>query len=153
MNTKRYSYMFSVLAIIALLGGTAFAPQTLATDSGGGTGTLTADGDGLALLRGDIVVNISGNGILWIRDNNGDAIIQVSGNGRKTEFENGWVRYAGFHGNALVDGSQVIVMLSGYDIHLTASGTGSYVLRGNGTYSTGKTSGAWSASSATSPLQ
>ncbi|MBU4226038.1 MAG: hypothetical protein KKC71_09495 [Chloroflexi bacterium] len=33
--------------------------------------------------------------------------------------------------------------LSGYDINLEASGTGKFVLRGNGTYSTGEGSGSW----------
>lgn len=143
MNPKRLSLIFSIAATITLLGATALVPQTVLADSGGGTGQLTASGDGLAGLRGNIIVNISGNGILWIRDPAGDAVIQVSGHGRRTELSNGWIRYAGFQGSAEVSGSRVTVALSGYDIHLEASGTGQYVLRGNGTYSTGKTSGSW----------
>lgn len=148
MNTKRLYIIFSIVAAIALLGATAFTPQVALADSGGGTGTLTASGDGLAGLRGNGTVNISGNGVLWIRDRAGDAIIQVSGNGQRTELRNGWIRYAGFHGSAEVSGSSITVALSGYNIQLEASGTGKFVLRGNGTYSTTKDgvvvfSGAW----------
>ncbi|GAB4505850.1 MAG: hypothetical protein Fur0043_28500 [Anaerolineales bacterium] len=47
-----------------------------------------------------------------------------------------------------VSGSQITVALSGYDIHLEASGTGRFVLRGNGSYSVEKdgqmvVTGAW----------
>lgn len=143
MNTKRISLIFSIVVTLALLGATAFVPQIALADSGGGTGHLTASGDGLAGLRGNGTINISGNGVLWIRDRAGDAFIQVSGNGRRTELGNGWIRYAGFDGNAEVSGSAITVALSGYDIHLEASGTGKFVLRGNGTYQLGELSGSW----------
>ncbi len=143
MNTKRLSLVFSIAAVIALLGATAFAPQTALAASGGGTGSLTASGDGLAGLRGNGTVNISGNGILWIRDRAGDALIQVSGNGRRAELPSGWIRYVGFQGSAEVSGSNITVALSGYDIHLEASGTGKFVLRGNGTYQVNGLSGSW----------
>lgn len=81
---------------------------------------------------------ISGNGILWIQDRGGDAVINVSGNGIRSEGENGWVRYAGFDGQATISGSQITVVLSGYDINLEATGTGRFVLRGKGSYSVEK---------------
>ncbi|MEW6093783.1 MAG: hypothetical protein AB1531_07450 [Chloroflexota bacterium] len=135
MKTTRF-YTITVLALIlALTGAAAFVPQTASAESGGGTGTLTASGDGLAGIRGNGSVHITGNGILYIRDYAGDASIQVTGSGVKTELPNGWIRYMGFHGTADVSGSMISVALSGYDIDLQASGTGKFLLRGNGTYS------------------
>jgi len=150
MKTKRTYLILAIAAVLALLGATILPSQAALAQSGGGSGTLTASGDGLAGIRGSGTVTISGNGILWIRDRAGDASIQVSGNGTKSELPSGWIRYAGFQGNATVTGSSVTVALSGYDIRLTASGTGKFVLRGNGTYTVEKGSfsktGAWTES-------
>lgn len=151
MNIKRSLLVFSIAAGLALLGAAWLAPQPALARSGGGTGRLTASGDGLAGLRGDGTVSISGNGVLWIRDHNGDAVIQVSGSGVRRETANGWIRYVGFDGSATVTGSLVTVALSGYDISLAASGTGKFVLRGDGSYSVEKdgvaiATGAWTES-------
>ena len=147
MKNNRF-YVLLAIVLLVLVGTTALAPRPALAQSGGGTGTLTASGDGLAGLRGNGTVTISGNGILWIRDHNGDATIQVSGSGAKRELPNGWMRYVGFRGQATVSGSLITVALSGYDIHLQATGTGRFVLRGNGTYTIEKDgavtmSGAW----------
>ncbi|MFQ5400665.1 MAG: hypothetical protein ACE5E7_13850 [Anaerolineae bacterium] len=128
----------SILAVAVMIGMFAFvlsAPQTAAAQSGSGSGTLIADGDGLAGIRGNGEVSISGNGILWIRDDAGDAEIEVSGNGHKVELPSGWIRYTGFDGEAEVHGSRITVALSGVNIHLEATGSGKFVLRGSGTYS------------------
>ncbi|RME89941.1 MAG: hypothetical protein D6770_03450 [Anaerolineae bacterium] len=140
-------FLFSVVLVMTLLGA-ALAPQTVYARSGGGNGTLTASGDGLAGIRGNGTVTVSGNGILWIKDHAGDASIQVSGSGVRRELPNGWIRYTGFQGQAVVSGSAVTVALSGYSIELQASGSGKFVLRGNGTYSVEKdgeivVSGVW----------
>ncbi len=144
---KRYGFRIGMLLVLALV---LFAwPMTAAwAQSGHGTGRLTADGDGLAALRGQGTVEVTGNGILWIHDQAGDASIQVEGYGVRTERPNGWVRYSGFHGSAVVSGSAITVALSGYDIHLEATGQGRFVLRGNGSYTVEKDgvvvlSGAW----------
>ncbi len=136
MNKK--TLIFTLAMVIALVGATAFAPQTAYAQSGGGTGTLKATGDGLAGIRGGGDVSISGSGVLWIRDHAGDAIINVSGGGNRSEKEGGWVRYSGFNGEASVSGSGITVALSGYDINLEAIGTGRFVLRGNGSYTVEK---------------
>jgi uncharacterized protein YigE (DUF2233 family) len=120
------------------VGAVIFAPQTAYAQSSDGTGTLTASGDGLAGIRGNGKVKISGNGILWIKDHAGDAEINVTGNGIKRELSGGWIRYGGFQGQATVSGSQITVALSGYDINLKATGTGNFVLRGNGEFSVEK---------------
>ena len=134
MNHKRLILVSVFALLIALVGMGMAAPQTAFAQSGGGTGTLTASGDGLAGIHGNGKVTISGNGILWIKDYAGDANINVSGSGIRREGPNGWIRYTGFNGQARVSGSSVTVALSGYDIHLTATGSGRFLLRGNGEY-------------------
>ncbi len=137
MKNKSFTLIFSIAMMIALVGAGIFAPQSAYAQSGGGNGTLKATGDGLAGIRGNGTVTISGNGILWIRDRAGDAVINVSGNGKRAE-KNGWIRYSGFQGQATVSGSQITVALSGYDINLEATGTGKFILRGNGSYTVEK---------------
>lgn len=144
MNVKRLPTIFSIAAVLALLAATAFAPQPALADSGGGTGVLTASGNGLAWIRGNGTITISGNGILEIRDHAGDAEIRVSGAGKKTELAGGVIRYIGFNGSATVSGSDVSVSLSGYNIRLEARGTGKFILRGNGTYTVNGVHGTWS---------
>ena len=102
MKNNRFYTLFAIAVLLALVGATAFAPQAAYAKLGGGTGTLTVSGDGLAGIRGHGTASISGNGILWIRDHAGDASISVSGSGEKRELANGWIRYAGFKGSAVL---------------------------------------------------
>ncbi len=148
MKNKRFYLIFSIAMAVALVGAGMFAPQAVLAQSGGGSGTLTASGDGLAGIRGNGAVTISGSGILWIRDTAGDAVINVSGNGTRHERPGGWIRYSGFQGQATVSGSQITVALSGFGIDMVATGTGKFILRGNGSYSVEKDglvimTGAW----------
>lgn len=143
MNVRRIFPILSIAAVMALLAA-VFAPQVALADSGGGTGVLTASGNGLAWIRGNGTITISGNGILEIRDYAGDAVIRVSGAGKKTELPSGVIRYIGFNGTASVSGSDVSVALSGYNIRLEARGTGKFILRGNGTYEVNGVHGVWS---------
>jgi hypothetical protein len=144
MKAKRF-YSAGVLILVASVLCASFIPLgTAFAQGGGGTGTLKAWGDGLAAIRGNGTVVISGNGILWIRDHVGDASIHVTGSGVRHELPNGWIRYTGFNGEAEVSGSMITVALSGYDIKLMATGTGKFVLRGNGRWETEHASGEWS---------
>ncbi len=143
MSIKRFSLIFSLAVVVALLAATSLAPQTALADSGGGTGTLIASGDGVAWIRGNGVIHMSGNGLLEIRDFAGNAVIQVTGTGQKVIKPGGRILYIGFQGTALVSGSDVRVSLSGYNIHLEATGTGKFVLRGNGTYEVNGVPGLW----------
>ena len=99
-----------------------------------GKGTLTAEGDGIAILGGRGIVDVEGNGILWIKDLRGDAVIEVTGYGEKKEFPDGWIQYAGFNGQAHVEGARIIVGIAGADIELSAEGRGRAILWGHGTY-------------------
>ncbi|MBC7233911.1 MAG: hypothetical protein H5T68_11805 [Chloroflexi bacterium] len=99
-----------------------------------GEGSLSAQGDGIAILAGRGTVDLSGNGVLWIKDKAGNAVIQVTGEGEKKEFPDGWLQYAGFHGTAHVEGSRIVVIVAGVDIEMTARGRGRAWLWGHGSY-------------------
>jgi len=110
-----------------------------------GTGELRAWGNGLAGVRGDIEeITISGNGTLFIRDRGGDGEWTVSGAGRRRDLPNGWIAYYGFNGDVEAHGSQITVLLNGYDIDLQATGTGAALLYGEGGYATRRGDGPWS---------
>lgn len=144
--TRKTLLLTTAMLALALAFAIALAvPQTAIAQSGGGEGMLTASGDGLAGLRGEGTIVISGNGLLWIRDHAGDASIEVTGAGVKQVLPSGWIRYAGFNGTAEVTGSKITVALSGFNIQLQATGSGKFLLRGNGTYSIGKYTGVWTA--------
>ena len=107
-----------------------------------GTGTLEASGTGRAVISGNVTVNVSGNGTLIV---SGNANVTTKGNGTKEVLGSGAVKYQGF-GSAAITGEDIKIAISGNDITLKAEGTGSAVLRGNGTYRTEKdfaVSGEW----------
>ncbi len=127
------------LALSAVLLMTAI----VAAEQGGGTGTLTAEGDGLAAMKGNGSITISGSGVLSVRDIGGDANINVSGKGIKREPNDRTVIYIGFDGQAQISGSNIVVSLKGKNIQLEAVGSGKFVLRGQGKYHTDKEDGVW----------
>jgi hypothetical protein len=128
-----------VVVVVAML---AVVPVVSAEEVRG-KGSLTAEGDGIAILRGRGIVDLSGNGTLWIKDVAGDAVIQVSGSGEKEEFPDGWIQYAGFHGTVHVEGSRIAVIVAGVDIELTAEGRGIARLWGHGSYQCPDGAGEW----------
>ena len=128
-----------VLTAIMLVTSLGFASVVSADTTDGsakleGKGTLTARGDGIAILGGAIAVNITGNGILWVKDTTGNAEIRVTGYGQKEEFADGWIQYSGFNGEAAIKGRRIIVVLAGVDVNLDARGRGRAILWGHGTY-------------------
>lgn len=130
-----------VVAVVAML---AVAPVASAEEVRG-RGSLTAEGDGIAILRGRSTVDLSGNGILWVKDVAGDAVIEVTGSGQKEEFPDGWLQYAGFHGTAHIEGSRIAVIVAGVDVELTAEGRGMAWLWGHGSYQSSHGTGEWKA--------
>ena len=99
-----------------------------------GTGTLTAEGSGTALVRGDIDMQLSADaGSLSVRDRAGDMAIEVTGDGTRTE-DGSTVIYTGFNGDATIAGSNVVVTMTGTEIDLTVDGTGTAILIGTGSY-------------------
>lgn len=114
-----------------------------AAEQGAGTGTLRAKGSGLAALRGNTSVTLTGSGMLLIHDLAGDASIEVTGRGYKKVLPNGTIAYFGFDGKAQISGTDIKVSLRGKNIELEATGTGKFLLRGHGSYHTDKGGGAW----------
>ena len=128
-----------IVAVVAML---AVVPVVSAEEMLG-KGSLSAQGDGIAILRGRGTVDLSGNGTLWVKDAAGDAEIEVTGFGQKEVFPDGWIQYAGFHGTAHVEGSRIAVIVAGVDIKLTAEGRGIVRLWGHGSYQCPDGAGAW----------
>lgn len=142
-NTKKVSGLFAVIAALAV-SFTALAPQTAFAQSGSGTGTLTAQGTGIAWFSGSGTATVSGSGILRIRDYGNDAQVTVQATkGTKRVLANGWTRYVGFEGTVTITGDTFYVELGGRNINMNLDGTGKYVLRGAGTYTTSTDSGSW----------
>lgn len=138
-------FTLSLVAMVVML---AVVPVANAQEPDGsaklrGEGNLTAQGDGMAILGGRGTVDLSGNGILWIQDRAGGAVIEVTGQGEETEFPDGWLQYAGFHGTAHVEGSRIVVIVAGVDVALNARGRGIARLWGHGSYQSSGQSGEW----------
>jgi len=144
---KTLSLMLVALVLVTGFGFTsAVFAEEKETDGSAraiGAGALTAEGDGIAIIGGRGVVELSGSGILWIKDVAGDATIRVSGHGEKEVFPDGWIQYAGFRGDAYVKGSRIRVIVAGTDINLTARGRGRALLWGHGTYEINGHSARW----------
>jgi hypothetical protein len=103
-----------------------------------GTGSLKAEGDGKATLSGNLQLTVSAQrGILTINDYDEDAIIEIDGKGTKEVLDDGTIKYEGFDGTATISGSSITVQITGSNIELNAEGTGSAVLRGQGSYNVG----------------
>lgn len=129
--------MIALAMALALLApaGAAFAAEEQ------GTGTLTAKGVGFVRVEGSGTLTISrGAGVIWVT---GATDIQTSGRGRKTTMADGTIRLTGYTGAISITGEQVVVKIEGGAINLTASGAGSVLLKGKGSYTVGDTTGAW----------
>lgn len=134
--------VFTILMLLATM-GLLVAPTAAAQSPD--AHRLIADGDGIAVLKGKGAIDLSGNGILWVKAEKG-AIVEVHGYGQKEVFPDGWQQYAGFHGTAHIIGSRLHVVIAGVDIHLEATGRGRAYLWGHGTHQQGNRSGLWNTS-------
>ncbi|MBN1134202.1 MAG: hypothetical protein JXA38_04695 [Methanosarcinaceae archaeon] len=109
-----------------------------------GTGTLTAEGSGTAVLSGDLILNIDATDAkLVIKDLAGDAEVEFSTDADYIQMDseaddNSAMIYHEFTGTVGISGSRLTVMIRGEDVNLTAEGTGNAVLSGTGTYSVEK---------------
>ena len=140
-----------VVLMLAVAIGLLVVPTAAAESPEHGPHTLIADGDGLAFLFGKGTVDLTGNGILWVKAEEG-AIVEVTGYGQKEVFSDGWQQYAGFHGEAHIKGRRLRVIVAGVDVHLEATGRGRAFLWGHGTHQQGDDSGQWSTSGFGKPV-
>lgn len=120
-----------------------------------GDGTLLAEGNGTAVLSGDIAVEMTINDSqLVIKDHAGDAKIKIINNDSEIvlELDNSLAEepkkalvYSDLTGKVSISGSRLTVMIRGTDLDLEVEGTGSAVLSGEGTYtaSTDENSKQW----------
>jgi hypothetical protein len=137
MKRRVFSILMLVMAIGALV-----VPTAAAESPDRDRHTLTAEGDGLAFLFGRGTIELSGNGILWVKAEEG-AIVEVTGYGQKEVFPDGWQQYAGFHGEAFIQGRRLRVILAGVDVELGATGRGQAFLWGHGTHQQNDQAGTW----------
>ena len=150
--SKRLTAGFIGVVAAAALVSPAFADAA----HGGGTGAITAHGNGAAQVSGDVdAMGISGRGVLVVTDNAGDATVSIVGKG--IVGVNGHTRtFVGFDGRAKITGSNVTVRLVGSNISFAARGDGTYWLKGAGTYDTKPNAaggeGTWSSTGATGDL-
>jgi len=136
--SKRILFAVSLVSALTLL----CAPAAAAHAPQWGKGNLVADGDGIASLRGEGKIDLTGNGILWVRAGP-NAVIEVSGYGHKQVFPDGWEQYAGFNGTAHIVAGWMHTVVSGVGVHLEASGRGAVVLWGHGSYQWNGQGGSW----------
>jgi len=144
---KTIALVLIAVGLVTSLGFASVANASAVSADGGearSRGTLTAAGDGIAILGGNGTVTIAGNGILWVRDLAGGATIEVTGHGEKREFADGWLQYSGFNGDAYVEGTRIVVVLAGVDIELSAEGRGRVILWGHGSYEVSGRTADWS---------
>ncbi|MCL4417876.1 MAG: hypothetical protein M1365_14520 [Actinobacteria bacterium] len=108
-----------------------------------GQGTLDAEGKGAIRIKGrtdesdEGIIDISGNGVLIIRDLKGDIDKKVTGYGGVVQLkDNTWIYY-GFNGDAEIKGGGFIINCFGEKLTLHAKGRGLVFLAGEGTYTIG----------------
>jgi hypothetical protein len=134
--------VFTILILVVAM-GVLVVPSAAAHAPERAPHTLVADGDGLAMLFGKGIIYLSGDGILWVKAEEG-ASVEVTGYGQKEVFPDGWQQYSGFRGTAFIKGSRLRVIVAGVDIHLEVTGRGRAFLWGHGTHQQGDSSGQWS---------
>jgi hypothetical protein len=127
--------LVSALSLLSVPAAAAYGPQW-------GRGSLVANGDGIASLRGEGRIDLAGNGVLWVRAGP-DAVVEVSGYGHKQVFPDGWQQYAGFNGTAHIVAGRMHTVVTGVGIHLEATGRWSVLLWGHGSYQWNSQSGSW----------
>lgn len=128
--------LLMALAVVMVAGAGVAQAQTAT-----GTGTLNVHGYGSVHLSGSGTITIQeGAGTVWV--DSADSI-EADGRGRRVELPNGAIRLTGYSGTVQITGEDMQLRIVGGVIDLTASGSGSVWLHGEGTYETTNSSGAW----------
>ena len=126
--------LFVACTLLAPSGAAFAAEQT-------GIGTITAKGVGYARIEGSGTVVVEhGAGTIWVT---GASDIQTTGRGRRTTLANGTIRLTGYSGDVTTTGDALVVRIEGGAINLRATGTGSVLLKGHRSCTTGETHGTW----------
>jgi NADH dehydrogenase/NADH:ubiquinone oxidoreductase subunit G len=117
-----------------------------------GNETLTAEGNGTAVLSGNLKMTFSATDAkLIVKDLAGDAIINTSDasygssniNAGNSESNNRALVFDNLTGTVTIEGSRLTVMLRAEDISLSVEGEGTAVLSGDGSYELNGVSKEW----------
>gem|GEM_PF-6193487 len=104
---------------------------------------LNATGNGLVAFSGNFSVwGEIGAGNVRLFDTEGDMNVYIS-NASTAVNKNGSLLYSGVSGQIEVSGSSFTMAISGNNISIQIEGTGSLIMRGNGTYTVDDESGSW----------
>jgi hypothetical protein len=137
MKRRSIVAVWIVIALALLMTSAAGAEEF------SGTGTISARGAGLAILRGSGEVQIDGHGvgIVWVKN---AETLEASGEGHRWEIpETGATVFLGWTGSIYASGHEITVWMAGGLIEFTASGTGKVYLRGRGSYELNGHKGEW----------
>ncbi|RSD34522.1 MAG: hypothetical protein CI953_816, partial [Methanohalophilus sp.] len=111
---------------------------------------VSANGNGTAVISGNFDINLSvTDAKLVVKDLAGDATIEMDGEYERITPEESMGRgtpatvYLDFTGDAHINGSRLTMMVSGENISIDATGTGSTVFTGEGTYTTDSDTMQW----------
>lgn len=136
--TKKWGFIAVATMVLALVAFTGVASAAQVT----GEGTIRAKGRGVAIVRGDGVVDIRGHGagIVFVA---GAETLDVRGQGIRLDYEQG-VLLIGWSGAIHVEGRGLLVEMQGGIIEFSATGVGTVNLRGHGRYVISGHEGLWS---------
>ncbi len=130
----------AVVLSISLASTVAAAEPTTAPSSGptvalAGTGTVAAHGAGTAAIAGNgTVTGTMDGGWIRVRTHGSATTVVVTGWHTRVRFVDGTVLYRDVHGSFSATGPAVGLTLQGPEVSFTATGSGTVVLRGTGTY-------------------
>ncbi|MDP3964460.1 MAG: hypothetical protein Q8Q20_02230 [bacterium] len=99
-----------------------------------GAGSLSAEGDGQAVLSGKLNVSVNGSANVTLTDWSGAALVTTSGSGTTTTDGNR-VTYSGWD-SLTIEGSDIHLFIGGNFTELAANGEGRAFLSGSGTFIT-----------------
>jgi hypothetical protein len=142
-----------VLVIVTLLALALLVAPVASAGEFTGSGTMSARGVGLVVLRGSGRVEIDGHGagLVWVK---GAETLDASGEGHRWEIpERGSTVFVGWSGTVLASGHGMTVWVAGGLVEFTATGTGTVYLRGHGTYVLNHRAAEWSSTGSTLGLE
>lgn len=142
---KQYSHMVRKISLLSVVGSLALAmvvfalPRSAAAapalqNASSGTGQLTCEGKGVAalVLSGDLQVVSSGAGAIRIANAEN---IEATGDGKRIDGTH-WTAFIGWSGEVNASGAQFGARMVGGNVSFTATGSGTAVVRGNGSCTT-----------------
>jgi len=132
-----------VLVIALTLVALVVFPVVASAETFEGEGSITARGEGVAIVYGEGKIEIIGHGIGLVHVRNATRL-EASGRGYLRDLPGGGAVFMGWRGEIHAAGTELKVRMCGGLIEFTAEGTGWVFLRGRGTYEINGGSYDWS---------